>query len=237
MEKLIYPVWKTGSQDGEQFRRILLEELAPVLLEDENLRGLRMAFVDDAVAEAAGKRMQQLHTTLPDGLLSVWVNDGGARGTIDAVLGKHVQAYSSYLVVEAEPIVNDLYPAADGQRVTGMCEVVFLQRPQRLTEAQWLEIWQGSHTQVAIDTQSTFGYRQNVVVRPLTEGAVAFDAMVEENFPADAMRSDHAFYGVEEGDDAGLQARQTAMFDSCARFIDFDRIDVIPMSEHLLKSF
>ena len=71
------------------------------------------------------------------------------------------------------------------------------QRPQRLSQQQWLEIWHGSHTQVAIDTQSTFGYRQNVVARPVTYAAPPFDAIIEENFPAAAMSSQQAFYGVD----------------------------------------
>jgi hypothetical protein len=57
--------------------------------------------------------------------------------------------------------------------------------------------------------------------------------MIEENFPDQAMTSDHAFYGAP--DDETLQANLTAMMESCARFIDFERIDVIPMSEYLLS--
>jgi hypothetical protein len=88
---------------------------------------------------------------------------------------------------------------------------------------------------VAIDTQSTFGYRQNVLERPLSADAAPLDAMIEENFPPEAMSSDHAFYGVQAGDDEGLQANLSAMLASCARFIDFDKIDVIPMSEYVIK--
>ena len=59
------------------------------------------------------------------------------------------------------------------------------------------------------------------------------DAIVEENFPPEAMISDHAFYDAE--DDIELGKRQERMMTSCARFIDFDRIDVVPMSEYLVK--
>ena len=37
-------------------------------------------------------------------------------------------------------------------------------------------------------------------------------------------------------DDETLQANVGAMMESCARFIDFDRIDIVPMSEYLLKT-
>jgi hypothetical protein len=35
--------------------------------------------------------------------------------------------------------------------------------------------------------------------------------------------------------DAELQSRLTAMIESCARFIDFDRINVTPMSDYLIR--
>ena len=48
------------------------------------------------------------------------------------------------------------------------------------------------------------------------------------------MTSDHAFYATG-GDEAVLQRNMTAMIESCSRFIDFEQIDVIPMSEYLVK--
>jgi hypothetical protein len=57
---------------------------------------------------------------------------------------------------------------------------------------------------------------------------------VEENFPPGAMTSDHDFYDTD-GDDEQLQQRMTEMMNSCVRFIDFESIDVIPMSEYLVK--
>ena len=68
----------------------------------------------------------------------------------------------------------------------------------------------------------------------MTYAAPPFDAIIEENFPLEAMTSQHAFYGVET--DAQLQANQQAMIDSCVRFIDFDKIDVVPTSEYLIKA-
>jgi hypothetical protein len=72
-------------------------------------------------------------------------------------------------------------------------------------------------------------------VRALTHGAPRFDAIVEECFPATAMTSQHAFYDAL-GDDAKLDANRRRMMESSRRFIDFDRIDVIPMSEYVMRS-
>ena len=77
MEKLIYPVWRPDSLDGDGLRDALLE-LAPQLLADANVHGLRIAVVDSAVAAAAGRRMCS-NDPLPDGLVSVWVDTAGCR--------------------------------------------------------------------------------------------------------------------------------------------------------------
>ena len=146
-----------------------------------------------------------------------------------------VMRRTCYLVAEAEPLVSQRkHPAAPGDRGYGMCQVVFFSKPSHLSREDWLALWQGSHTQVAIDTQSTFGYRQNLVVHPVGEDTPAFDAIVEENFPPEAMSSDHAFYDTG-GDETLLGQRMTAMMESCSRFIDFESIDVVPMSEYLVK--
>ena len=231
LEKLIYSVWKRAGLGGDGFRDQLLADLAPALLAQGNVRALRIAVVDLAVEAATGKRMENCQP-LPDGMVSIWVDNGAARTLLEESIAARVERFTAYLVTEAEPIVNTQHVCQPGERVYGFCQVVFLQRPPRLSEQEWLAIWLGSHTQVAIDTQATFAYRQNVVVRPLCDGVPAFDAIIEENFPPEAMTSEHAFYGVADGET--LRAHVGAMMESCARFIDFDRIDVVPMSEYLL---
>ncbi len=229
MEKILYPVWKNSQLDGDAFRSVLLDEVAPKLL-DLGVRGLRVSVVDSDVAAAVGLRQEHCKPVM-DAMLSVWVNSSVFRAEIEQVIEAHVERLVGYLVTESEPLLSG---ASEGERTPGMAQVVFLQRPRRLSEQQWLEIWHGSHTQVAIDTQSTFGYRQNVIVRPMTYCAPPFDAVIEENFPAEAMSSPHAFYNVDNDED--LQKNLKAMIDSCARFIDFEKIDVIPTSEYLIKA-
>ena len=146
-----------------------------------------------------------------------------------------VSRLAGYLVTESEPIVNTKHVVAEGERTPGMYQVVLLRKPPRLSHEQWLDIWLGSHTQVAIDTQSTFGYRQNVIVRPLTYVAPAYDAIIEELFPAEAMTDPMVFYNAA-GDEARRKRHEKAMLESVVRFIDFDKMDRIPMSEYTMKS-
>ena len=233
MEKMLYIVWKHEGDSEKVFRQKLLEKVSPQLI-DLGARRLRIGVVDEDVAPAASLRME---TTKPPiaGLVSIWVDTSTRRLPFEEVLQGAVARLVGYLVTESEPIVNTKHVAADGQRTPGMYQVVLLRKPPRLSHEQWLEIWLGSHTQVAIDTQSTFGYRQNVIVRPLTPAAPPCDAIIEEYFPAEAMTDPMVFYNAV-GDEAKRKRHEKAMLNSVMRFIDFDKIDRIPMSEYTMKS-
>jgi len=234
MEKLLYPVWKDPSVSGDAFREELLHQLAPKLAVLKDVHSLRICVADSAV-DAASKRRIESRPPVPDAMLSLWVDFAGAAARWEPLIDAHVSHKTAYLVVEAEPLVNQQrHPSRPGDRVYGMCHVVFMSAPVDMARDEWLTLWKDSHTQIAIDTQSTFGYRQNLVVRRLSEDTPPCHAVVEENFPPEAMTSDHAFYATG-GDENLLQQHMNAMMESCARFIDFTKIDVIPMSEYLIK--
>lgn len=74
---------------------------------------------------------------------------------------------------------------------------------------------------------------QNVVVRALTPDAPAIDAVVEECFPAAAMRDPYVFFDAA-GDEAKFQHNLERMMTSVHRFIDPGTIDVIPSSQYAM---
>lgn len=233
MEKVLYVLWTAEPDSGDVLRDELLETFVPACLELPQVRGLRVAVADSVVQPAADKCMAP-SGALPQALVSVWLDDGWFREPVEVLFPSRVSQLRAWLVSEAEPIVNTTQPPGPDGRVPGFCQVAMLQRPPRLDRDTWLNVWKGSHGQVAIETQATFGYRQNLVVHDLggAEGP-ELHAIVEENFPTEAMTSGHAFF--DAGDDATLEANYQAMMDSCERFIDNDRIDVAVMSEYLLK--
>lgn len=234
MEKLMYAIWKREEQAADAFRDSLLQTTLPALAALPEIHGVRFSVVDSAVESAHAKRMES-HAPLPDGVISLWVNYAGASAAWDPEIAAGVERHAAYLVTEAEPLATqDKHPCVAGERVYGMCQVVFLSPPQGMSDQEALRIWKDSHTGVAIETQSTFGYRQNLIARKLTDQGPDSFAIVEENFPPEAMTSDHAFYNTG-GDEVLLAANFKAMMESCARFIDYERIDVIPMSEYLIK--
>ncbi|MDM7998761.1 MAG: EthD domain-containing protein [Dehalococcoidia bacterium] len=234
MEKMLYLVWKPETDSEKVFRDRLLGQVAPRII-DAGAHHLRVGVVDEDVTAATHLRIEATKPPV-SGMVSVWVDTSVRRQPIEKAIQASVSRMAGYLVTESEPIVNTRHVVPDGQRTPGMYQVVLLRKPPRLNYEHWLEIWLGSHTQVAIDTQSTFGYRQNVIVRPLTYAAPPYDAIIEELFPAEAMTDTMVFYNAV-GDEAKRKRHEKAMIDSVVRFIDFDKMDRIPMSEYTIKSW
>jgi hypothetical protein len=230
---MMYMVWKHDSDSEAGFRRKLLDELSPQLI-GLGARGLRISVVDEDVAPAAPLRIECTKPPIA-GIICIWVDTSVRRRPFEDAVQAAVARMAGYLVTESEPIVNTKHAVPDAKRTPGMCQVVLLRKPPRLNYEHWLEIWLGSHTQVAIDTQSTFGYRQNVIVRPLTYAAPPYDAIIEELFPAEAMTDPMVFYDAVS-DEAKRKRNRKAMIESIVRFIDFDKMDCLPMSEYTMKS-
>jgi hypothetical protein len=152
-------------------------------------------------------------------MVSYWVEAAGEEGVHAGVLPA-VDGWSwhGYLVTESVQLTGPP-PPVDGSRCTGFTQIVPLAVPRHLSWAEWRRRWQGAHTAVAIDTQSSFRYVQNLVVRPLDDGAPAFAAVVEESFPL-AAASDTAVFYDAEGDAERLADNTRRMMESCSNFID-----------------
>jgi hypothetical protein len=126
-------------------------------------------------------------------------------------------------------------PAVEsGSRTPGLANIALLRRPAGLDQATWLNRWQLDHTRVAIETQSTFGYTQNWVVRTLTPDAPGITGIVEELFPAEAITDLKAFFGA--ADDSELQNRVGQMIASTTAFGANENIDTVPTSRYVFKT-
>jgi hypothetical protein len=233
MEKVLY-VLSRGSEDAEALSARLRGPVATSLLEG-GATNVQVNVADDAVAPAA--RLRIVTSSRPaDAVVSVWIDSSvdHLRRPFDDVVAATADHWAAYLVTESVPLRNDRFPPEPGQRTEGLAQVAFLQRPAALSPEAWLDAWLNGHTQVALDTQDTFGYTQNVVTRALTPGAPPWAGIVEELFPAGAMTDQHVFYDAV-GDDERLRRHQDAMVASTQRFLDFTAIDVIPTSQHVIS--
>jgi hypothetical protein len=235
MEKIVYLLWRDPQLGGDEFCMQLRTKLADQLLA-LGARGLQVNVADSAVARAAGLIQSNTQPAI-QGMISLWVDSAVQKFRLpfDDAIAAAVPRMAAYLVTESQPIRNVLHPAKPGERTAGFSQVAVLRCPPRLSHAAWLDIWHNSHTQVAIDTQSTFFYVQNVIVRPLSYGAPVYDSIVEECFPSDAMDNPFVFFDAADGDASKFQRNLQGMMESVQRFIDLDKIDVVPTSQYVIK--
>lgn len=226
MEKVIVLLRDVDS-DEDWCRRMRSTVAAEIL--DLGMSGLAVNVRDDAVRQS----LMTLTTLDPPvvAVVSMWTQQcyGTAmRAAIDRLAGE-CRSVAAYLVTESVPL-----PPPGGSGLTeGLTNVALLRRPGDLTVAEWLARWQLDHTPVAIDTQATFGYTQNVVVRALTLDAPVVDAIVEELFPIEAVTDLRAFFGAS--DDADMTDRMVRLIASTSAFGANQNIDTVPTSRYVLR--
>jgi hypothetical protein len=228
MEKLVYALWKRGEEPDEAFKRRLLDEAAPRLLALA-IERVRISVVDHDVA--AGEKLRLGSLSPPKaGLLSLWIEQAQDRAPVERVLSGTCGAFAGYLVLESRPLVNRA--ARPGARTPGFALVTCFEPADGLPYAEFLRIWHEQQRACAIETQSTFGYVRNEIVRALTPGAPKWAGIVEENFPLAALTDPAAFYDAV-GDPAKLKRNVKRMLDTCRGFLAQDRVESHPMSEYV----
>lgn len=193
------------------------------------LPGLALNVRDGAVRDS----LMTLTTLDPPvvAVVSMWVRQyygEQVEGALEVLAGE-CDSLAAYLVTESVPMAAP--STVPGERTDGLANIALLRRPAELDAATWLHRWHRDHTPVAIETQATFGYTQNTVVRALTADAVAIDGIVEELFPQAAVSDLHAFFGA--ADDADLADRMRRMVASTDAFGASTNIDTVPTSRYV----
>lgn len=229
MEKVIVALRSPALDDDWSAR--LCGPVAAELL-DLNLPGLTINVRDAPVRDS----LMTLTTLDPpvQALVSLWTQQhyGEQLASALRLLAPEAELLAGYLVTESTPMPPPV--SAPGERAPGLANIALLRRPADLDEPTWLRRWQRDHTPVAIATQSTFGYVQNYVVRPLTAEAPPVSAIVEELFPIAAVGDLHAFFGA--ADDAELADRMGRMIASTAAFGANIDIDTVPTGRYEFRS-
>jgi EthD domain len=221
MEKLVFLLLGPEPTLGAAEASSLRSQVVPALQVVGGVSGVQLNLTDAALGHPFGVAPEEGTDQI---LASVYVWVDSAEASTAAVvraLGSTAgdAAWHGWLVCESEPLPNrDNPPGPDGL-VPGFAQIVALSRPAHLSWVEWRQIWQGAHTTVAMNTQSTFRYVQNVVFRALTPGAPAYAAVVEECFPPAAATDMHVFFN-SGGDQARLSRHMAAMSESCDRFMD-----------------
>jgi hypothetical protein len=229
MEKVIAVLMRADSDDDWCARQ--RGPVADALL-GLGLPGLAINVRDSAV------RHSLMTLTILDpavgAVVSMWTQQcyGEQMTAALALLQAECEQLAAYLVTESIPLAVPV--AEPGSRTTGFANIALLRRPLELDQPTWLNRWQRDHTSVAIETQSTFGYTQNWVVRALTPEAPGIAGIVEELFPAEAVTDLKAFFGA--ADDGDLQHRLGRMVASTTAFGANENIDTVPTSRYVFKT-
>lgn len=228
MEKVIIAL--RGGPGDDAWCTRLRTDVAQNLL-DTGAPGLTVHVRDAAVTDS----LMTLTTLDPPvvALVSIWTPQyyGTQITAATTLLSGECEQVAAYLVTESVPLAP---PRSDpGERTPGFANVALLRKPSALDQATWLHRWHHDHTQVALDTQSTFGYVQNTVVRPLSDGAPPISAIVEELFPIEAISDLHAFFGA--ADDTDLGDRMSRMVASTTAFGANENVDTVPTSRYALR--
>lgn len=231
MEKVICALWRKEGEDRGAFNARLLDSL-PGTLAGCGASRMRINLRDDAVAPAGGL-VQQWQEPQQDAIVQFWLPSANARsrGDVDAALAGHCHRFAAWLVAESTIIANSAHAPFKGERTYGWSQASFISFRPDIDRAAAVDHWHGHHTRIAIDTQANFEYVQNMIVRSLTDGAPDYDAFVEECFAPEAMTDPAAFFDAV-GNSSKFDANIAAMMESCAAFIDFSRIDIIPTSQY-----
>lgn len=162
-------------------------------------------------------------------LVSVWTEGAAAdivRQVSEVTGDPHLHAYRVTERVRLDPA-----PTPDGVRSAVMAQVALLRRPEDMSPEAYRDYWMLTHTAIAIRTQNTSAYIQNIVEEVLTPGAPPLSAIVEEHFPMAAMSDPHEFYG-SRGDDAEMARRMTELMSSVAAFGADRGLDLVPTSRY-----
>lgn len=233
MEKVIVTLRAALSENAadDAWCSRMREQVVPDLL-DLGIPGLALNVRDGVVRDS----LMTLTTLDPPvvGFVSLWTQQsyGDQMNAALVRLRQEADLVAAYLVTESVPMAPP--HTAPGERTDGFANVALLRRPTELDEPTWLRRWHIDHTPVAIETQSTFGYTQNAVVRGLTPDAPPISAIVEELFPSAALADLHAFF--DAADDDELRERMDRMVTSTAAFGANRDVDTVPTSRYVYRT-
>ena len=232
MEKVCYVLWKPEARTAADFAAALL---GPVVERIARIsRGPLSLLVADAAAEAVAKARIQRTTPAVAGMLSLWLDSVDARGAVEDALAPATARHAGFLVTESVPVENRTHRAPLGQRTPGITMLSLLEKPERLSQDEWIRIWHEHHTPLAMEIQCTYLYVRNMVVHPLTPGAPSWAGLVEEGFPTEAVTNPMLWYRAD-GSPEKLRENLGRMLASVRAFLDIERVESLPMSEWVLR--
>src|SRR5258706_5118748 len=228
MEKIACVLWKPAATPDDVFAKEL-RAAAPELARYGAI-GVRVNAVDEHVAAGGAVRVGQMDPPKA-AFVTFWLHEADqVRVALLDALATRAARVAAYLVVESMPLRNTAQLVPAGERTPGYNLVTCIVPKQGLAYDDFIRLWHTEHRVVALETQSTFAYVRNEIVRALTPDAPHWAAAVEESFPIAAL-TDPAVWYAAEGLPERLERHRRRMIESCLAFLALDRVESHPMSE------
>jgi hypothetical protein len=150
----------------------------------------------------------------------------------EAALAQACARRAGYLVTESVPRDFDRRDWPDLVRSPGLVMISVFPQPERLSRAEFIARWHGSHTPLSLEVHPLWRYVRNVVARTLTPGAAELAGIVEEHVREAADLLEPArFYGGAER--AGANMRR--ILDDAKSFLDLERVTSVVTSQYILS--
>ena len=197
----------------------------------EGVTGAWFASLDDNSRRAA-QWTQDPQQLIPTGRLSVHFQNTRTQQHAYNVLSQRLPDMHFYT---CECTLAKPFESHVNNQIAGTLQLCcFLQR-EDISRDMFVTRWLDDHTSVALETQCTVGYRQNLVTqRPDQDDdkrpTLTFDAIVEEYFPTEASTSTAHFFDAADNP-IRLKENVARMHKSCMRFISFSTIMVIHLTD------
>ena len=224
MEKLVYVLFGSESPNPA----VLAAELA-----GHGARRIAVNVSDENVAAKLGSRITRLDPTL-SAVVSFWLESARERSRLERTLAAVSSKLAGYSVLESVALANTSHVAAPSQRTPGINMIACITPKAGQPYDAWLEHWLEEHRRVALETQASYAYVRNIVVRALTPDAPPWRGIVEEGFAAETVGDPMAWYKAF-GSQQKLQENLGRMIASCQVFLDLDRVESHPFSEYLFE--
>lgn len=235
VKKLCYLLWKPEQARRDAFADQLLDELGERLLALKP-QGLTL-HLKDAEANVPPPSNGMTGREPPSALLSLWLDDDETRH--EALLAPYQHA--GYLVSESvyrDHGDNDNGPVRswpDGERSPGVTAVALLERPERLSQADWVHHWHEVFSPLSESLLGRTRYVRNVIGKALTPAAPALAGIVEESFPTrEHISNPYLFYKADGL--AQLGERMSRLLQGVTVFLDVPRVQTVIFSEYVLRS-
>jgi hypothetical protein len=225
MEKLVYLLTKAGEAPGADLRCALTLKCVPAL-RAAGASQISVNVDDEHVARGEAVAIRRSDPPIR-AMVSFWMQNADDREPCEAALRVHADGLSGYLVVESRPLLHE--PPV-GQRAPGANLVTCIAQKPGISQAEFIDRWNNEHRKVAVETQSTFAYVRNAVVRRLTPEGADWDGIVEESFPIEALTDPQLWYDCSSQDE--YKKRLQRMLDSVTAFLDLSVLESTPMSEY-----